>query len=91
MGANVSRSLWKTLLCFDCLQHLPHVTYELNLMFLVLFNNRVITCLELLICIKYGLDMFKKAEIVSITLWLLFQVRKQSVKVNNCLMFLFYA
>ncbi|XP_058950586.1 phosphatidylserine synthase 1-like isoform X1 [Pocillopora verrucosa] len=34
----------------------------------------VITCLELLICIKYGLDMFKKAEIVSITLWLLFQM-----------------
>ena len=34
----------------------------------------VITCLEALICIKYGLDMFKKTEIVSIILWLLVQV-----------------
>jgi len=34
----------------------------------------VIICLEALICIKYGLDMFKKTEIVSIILWLLVQV-----------------
>ncbi|XP_073250903.1 phosphatidylserine synthase 1-like isoform X2 [Porites lutea] len=34
----------------------------------------VITCLEALICIKYGLDMFKKTEIVSIILWLLVQM-----------------
>ncbi|XP_020631130.1 phosphatidylserine synthase 1-like isoform X1 [Orbicella faveolata] len=34
----------------------------------------VITCLEALICIKYGLDMFKNTEIASIALWLLFQM-----------------
>ncbi|XP_068737409.1 phosphatidylserine synthase 1-like isoform X2 [Montipora capricornis] len=33
-----------------------------------------ITCMEGLICVKYGLDMFKKTEIVSIVLWLLFQM-----------------
>ncbi|XP_029198979.1 phosphatidylserine synthase 1-like isoform X2 [Acropora muricata] len=33
-----------------------------------------ITCLEMLICVKYGLDMFKNTEIVSIVLWLLFQM-----------------
>ena len=48
----------------------------INFNFVYFCYFSVVTCLEALICIKYGLDMFKKTEIAMITLWLLFQVQK---------------
>ncbi|KAK2548440.1 Phosphatidylserine synthase [Acropora cervicornis] len=49
--------------------------YRLGIISLIVAPSlRAITCLEMLICVKYGLDMFKNTEIVSIVLWLLFQM-----------------
>lgn len=43
--------------------------------FVILFLPSAITTVELLICIKFGTELFAKTELRNVALWLLFQVR----------------
>ena len=55
-------------------------------MSLLFFLFRAITTVELLICIKFGTELFAKTDLVKVALWLLFQVNL--VSGHSCSLYL---